>query len=133
MARVEKPTRDGRVRWYARYRAPDGSQKSKTFSRRIDPERYLTGIESTKLTGTYIDPARARLTIGTWAVSWLDGQAHLKPSTAERYAGILREHVLPRWADVPLADVSHAEVQDPSLVADRRWTSDHLITSPAGA
>ena len=62
-------------------------------------------------TGTYIDPARARLTIGTWATSWLDGQAHLKPSTAERYAGILREHVLPRWADVALADVSHAEVQ----------------------
>jgi hypothetical protein len=105
MARVEKRLRNGQVRWYARYRAPNGSQKSETFSRRIDAERYLTGIESTQLTGTYIDPARARLTIGTWAVGWLDGQAHLKPSTAERYAGILREHVLPRWADVALADV----------------------------
>ena len=81
MARVEKRLRNGQVRWYARYRAPDGDQEGTTFSRRIDAERYLTGIESTKLTGTYIDPARARLTIGTWAISWLDGQAHLKPST----------------------------------------------------
>jgi integrase len=35
----------------------------------------------------------------------------LKPTTRERYAGILREHVLPRWQNVRLADVSHAEVQ----------------------
>lgn len=82
--------------WYARYRAPDGRQRTKTFHRKADAERYLTGVESAKLVGTYIEPALSRLTVGEWAARWLDGQAHLKPSTRERYAGILREHVLPR-------------------------------------
>jgi integrase len=54
----------------------------------------------------------------------LQGQAHLKPSTAERYAGIVREHIEPRWGTTRLADVSHAEVQ--------RWVTElSAVRSPA--
>ena len=56
-------------------------------------------------------PNRGKITIGDWSARWLDGQAHLKPSTHERYAGILREHVLPQWSAVQLIDVTHADVQ----------------------
>jgi hypothetical protein len=73
-----------------------------------DAERYLTEIESTKLNGAYIDPARARLTIGAWAAGWLDGQPHLKPSTAERSPASCGSMCCP---DVALADASHADVQ----------------------
>lgn len=111
MASVEKRTRGGTLRWYVRYRDPAGLQKTKTFDRRVDAERYLTGVESAKLGGTYIDPARARVTVGEWAPKWLDGLSHLKPSTRERYEGILREHILARWGTVRLADVTHADVQ----------------------
>ena len=62
-------------------------------------------------TGVYVDPNRGKITIGDWSARWLDGQAHLKPSTHERYAGILREHVLPQWSAVRLIDVTHADVQ----------------------
>jgi integrase len=41
----------------------------------------------------------------------LVGQAHLKPTTHERYAGILRTHIAPKWGRVKLANVSHADVQ----------------------
>lgn len=124
MASIEKRARDDGHRWYARYRDPDGRQRTKSFARKADAERYLTGVESSKLTGSYVDPARARLTVGTWAQQWLDGQAHLKPSTHERYAGIVREHVLPRWSAVRLGDVSHADVQ--------RWVTELSATrSPA--
>jgi integrase len=41
----------------------------------------------------------------------LAGQAHLKPSTRERYAGILRKHILPRWSDARLVDITHTDVQ----------------------
>jgi integrase len=54
--------------------------------------------------------------VGVWAWRWLDGQTHLKPSTRERYAGILRAHVEPRWGSTRLADVSHSAVQ--------AWSSD---------
>jgi integrase len=108
---VEKRTRNGQTAWRAHYRAPDGRQRNKSFPRKIDAERFLTTIESSKLTGSYLDPGLARLTVGEWSDRWLAAQAHLKPSTRERYAGLLREHVAPRWGRVRLSDVSHADVQ----------------------
>jgi integrase len=111
MASVERRTRNGRTRWYVRYRDPGGEQRTKTFDRRVDAERYLTTIESSKLTGSYVDPARSRVTVGEWADRWLAGQAHLKPTTRERYAGIVRKHIRPRWGTTRLADVTHADVQ----------------------
>jgi hypothetical protein len=111
MASIEKGERDGKLIWRAHYRAPDGRQRNRSFPRKIDAERFLTTVENSKLVGSYIDPALSRLTVGDWADRWLDGQAHLKPSTHERYASLLREHVLPRWGRTNLADVSHADVQ----------------------
>ncbi len=111
MASIEKRQRSGQNRWYARYRDPTGRQRVKVFDRRIDAERYLTTVESAKLGGSYVDPALARLTVGEWTDRWLAGQVHLKPSTLERYAGIVRRHISPTWGAVRLADVSHAEVQ----------------------
>jgi Phage integrase, N-terminal SAM-like domain len=111
MASIEKRQRSGETRWYARYRDPAGRQRVKVFDRKIDAERYLTTVESAKLVGAYVDPALARLTVGEWAGRWLAGQAHLKASTLDRYAGIVRRHILPAWGTVRLADVSHADVQ----------------------
>jgi len=111
VASVEKRMRAGQTSWLARWRDPAGQQRKRSFARKVDAERYLTTVESSKLAGAYIDPALARLVVGEWAKRWLDGRAQLKPSTRERYAGILREHIEPRWADVRLADVSHADIQ----------------------
>ena len=111
MSSVEKRTRDGQTSWRAHYRTPDGKQRNKTFRRKIDADRFLATVESSKITGSFADPALARLTVGEWSRRWLDNQTHLKPSTHERYAGILREHIAPKWEKVRLSDVSHADVQ----------------------
>lgn len=110
MASIEKRTRQGQVRWYARYRDPGGKSRSETFDRKVDAQRFLTGVESSKVSGSYVDPARSRVTVGAWSQQWLDGQTHLKPSTRARYAGILSKHIVPRWSSTPLAHVSHADV-----------------------
>jgi hypothetical protein len=124
MASIEKRTRNGGSVWRAHYRTPDGGQRNKTFLRKIDAERFLTMVESAKLSGSFSDPALARLTTGEWSARWLAGQAHLKPSTRERYAGILREHVDPKWSNVRLADVRHVDVQAwVSELAERRSAS----------
>ena len=111
MASIEKRVRNGQTTWRAHYRTPSGAQRNKTFARKLDAERFLAGVESSKATGSYVDPALAQLTLGEWALRWLTGQAHLKPSTHERYAGILRKHVLPKWGKVRLGNVSYADVQ----------------------
>jgi integrase len=116
MSSIEKRIRNGRTRWYVRYRDPRGLQRTKVFDRKVDAERHLAGIETAKLSGSYVDPRRAAVTVATFARQWQQTQAHLKPSTRERYAGLLRQYVLPRWGRVRLADVTHAEV--------RAWVSE---------
>jgi hypothetical protein len=112
MASIEKrPRQDGRASWRAHYRTPSGEQRNKTFDRKADAERFLANVESSKNTGSFVDSVLARITVGDWATHWLDNQTHLKPSTHERYAGIIREHIRPKWDRVKLANVSHADVQ----------------------
>lgn len=112
MAGPEKRVRNGRVRWYARYYDPDGQRHAKTFDRRVDAVRFMAQVETSKITGAYMDPARAKITLGAWADKWLATQGHLKPSTRARYEGILTKHVLPRWGRVPLGKISHADVAE---------------------
>jgi len=112
MASIEKrPRQDGRASWRAHYRTPSGEQRNKTFDRKADAERFLANVESSKNTGSFVDSVLARITVRDWATHWLDNQTHLKPSTHERYAGIIREHIRPKWDRVKLANVSHADVQ----------------------
>lgn len=110
MASVEKRTRDGRTTWVARWRDPDGRQLKRSFVKRSAADRFMTGTEHSKLTGTYVDAALSRVAVDAWAAQWLAGQSHLKESTRARYAALLRRYVLPRWGTTPLASIGHAEV-----------------------
>src|SRR5688572_18988827 len=111
MGSIEKRERGGKPVWRAHYRTPAGAQRNKTFARKGDAERFLAVVESSKNAGSFVDPALARVTVGEWAATWLAGQAHLKPSTHARYAGILRHDIVPQWGSVRLSNVSHADVQ----------------------
>ena len=122
MASIEKRSRDGRTAWRAHYRTPAGAQRNKTFSRKIDAERFLAGVEHSKATGGYVDPALAKVTVGDWTDGWLAGQAHVKPSTFARYQGIVRKHIHPRWGAVKLANVSHADVQTWVTALSRQYS-----------
>ena len=111
MASIEKRSRDGHVVWRAHYRTPAGTQRNKTFTRKIDAERFLATVENAKNTGTFVDPALSRITVGEWAQRWLNGQTQLKPTTRERYEGVVRKYIQPTWSHIRLSAVSHADVQ----------------------
>jgi integrase len=96
--------------WRARYRDPAGRERARHFPRRVDAERWLASVESAKHRGEWIDPSLSRITVGEWAVKWLDAQVQLKPLTRERYRNIVRVQILPRWEKVRLAEVTHADV-----------------------
>jgi integrase len=108
MASIAKRV-DGR--WRARYRDSRGREHARHFIRRIDAQRWLDSVTTAVQTGTYVDPVLGKITVAEWSERWLAGQAHLKPSTYERYASVVRKHVLPEWGELALADVSHADVQ----------------------
>ena len=62
-------------------------------------------------TGTYVDPRRAKATVGELAPVWLAGKINLKPTSRARYADVLRTHVLPRWGDIALVRVTPSDIQ----------------------
>ena len=110
--RTNKDGSPGAVLWCLRYINPEtGKERTETFRLKRDADRRLTEVESSKLTGSYVDPKAGQLTVRAWAEHWLDVQVQLKPTTRARYRSILAVHILPRWGNVELARVRHADVQ----------------------
>jgi integrase len=64
---------DRRKQWRARYRDEGGAQHSKSFERKIDAQRWLSGEEAKLHAGTWTSPKTARTTVGDWADEWLTG------------------------------------------------------------
>jgi integrase len=110
VASVEKRIRDGNVSWLARWRDPDGRQRKKTFTRKIDAERFLVGLRAEIQRGTYLDPDAGKVAVAQWSEQWANGLSHLKETTRSRYLGILRVYVVPKWGPRPLSALTHGEL-----------------------
>jgi len=95
----------------ARYRGPGGRERSKTFDRRVDADRWLAGVSFAIARGEWTDPARSRVTVGDWSRQWLTAKApSLKATTRESHRSILKTCIWPTWEQVPLAAVTHSDV-----------------------
>ena len=123
MAHVQKR---GPSRWRARYRGPDGRERSKTFERRSDAERWIASMEVAKVRGEWVDPALGRCTFASWVEEWAPTVVDLRPSTRDRDLRAVRVHLLPRFGDVPLIRITNPTVR--TFIADMLSTGEH---SPA--
>lgn len=103
--------RHGR-RWQARYRGPDGRERTKMFDRKADADRWLANQQTKIARGEWTDPALARVTVAVWGEDWLAAKTPLlKVSTAMSYRSLWRTHILPAWGTVRLSDVTHSDVE----------------------
>jgi integrase len=102
--------RRGAGRWRARYRLTDGQERSRTFDRKVDAERFLAEVEHSKLAGTYVDPTAGKVTFRTFAEEWRKMQIH-RPGTATSVEQQLRRHVYPLIGDRPIGAIRPSEVQ----------------------
>jgi hypothetical protein len=48
----KRKLRNGKVAYLARYRGPNGRQRSKQFDRRVDAERFLASAEVSRAEGS---------------------------------------------------------------------------------
>lgn len=78
--------RPGRPRpWRARYRGVDGRQRSNSFERKIDAERWLRTELASIDRGEWEDPDMRRITWAEYSSQLLDSRAHLGARTLETY------------------------------------------------
>lgn len=106
MAHVEKR---GAGRWRARYRGPDGKERSRTFERKVDAERFLTTQEGRKLTGEWVDPTAGRQTFLAFADEWAEA-ADWKATTRESW-DYVRARLAPVLGDLPLSSIDLLTLQ----------------------
>ena len=82
-------------RWRARYKDLDGRERSRSFDRKIDAERFLTEVEHSLLRGSYRDPDAGRVALRAYARDWLAART-CDPATRQIYEGHIERHILPK-------------------------------------
>jgi integrase len=111
---VKSPKNVGTVRYVARYIDPTGRERSKTFARRADAQKYLTEIEAAKLNGSYLDPTAGRLTFNQWADQWWQVWAadpDRSPTTLGAADSRLRCHLRPVFGRRRLGEITVSSIR----------------------
>ena len=111
MAHIDRRNRGGTIRYVARYIDPAGHERSRSFTRRADAQKYLTEIEAAKLKGTWVDPKHGRTRFRDWHEEWWGSVVNLRPSTRLRDEIYLRRYVVARFGDMPLDAIRQREVR----------------------
>lgn len=117
MAHIERRQRKlkngslGPVRWRARYRDIDGRERSETFARRKDAERFLERNGARLQDGDWIDPDKRRTAFADWAELWWRTTVKLQPNTRRGYWLLLHNHVLPAFGGRRIGTISYTDVE----------------------
>jgi integrase len=111
MGHIERRVWSGKASYRARYRDPTGRERSKSFDRKADAERWLAEMAHTKTRGIWTDPRLGRVRFAEWLASWWSTTTNLRPTTRARDETLLRLHALPRFGDMPLAAIRQLEVR----------------------
>lgn len=110
MAHVQKRNQGGKTTWRARVRLPDGRERSRSFDRKVDAERWVVETQAQLNRGNVIDPRAGQITLAEYAAQWQAAQMH-RPSTAEVTASRLRRHVLPTFGHRPIGSLRPSEIR----------------------
>ena len=94
----------------ARYRGPDGRERSKSFKRKADAQRWLIQQETNKTSGTWVDPRAGAVKLRDFAEQFLEGKHDLKPKTRASYESLNRSLIEPTFGNVSIADLGPLDV-----------------------
>jgi integrase len=127
---------EGRPRYRARYRDPAGRERSKSFVRKVDAERFLRQVEADKLQGQWVDPRQGRTTVRELAERWYATTVGLKATTRKDYRSLLDTHVIPAFGDQAVAAIDTLTVRgwlatmlDAGLSSSRATHAYHVLAA----
>lgn len=107
MAWVEKISPNA---WRVRYWKEDATLGSVAgFRSKTAADEYAADMEADQRDGTFIDPALGKTTLAAWVADWLPA-IDVDVRTEENYTSQLRRHILPRWGNTGLGDISGIHV-----------------------
>lgn len=103
--------------WRGRYKLPSGRVVAVSdadgaavrFRTKREAERAANDAEAKTRSRAWRDPSLGRISFGEFANRWYDAQ-DLAASTLQNYRRHIEEHLLPKFGDLAIADISIADV-----------------------
>lgn len=94
------------------YRTASGQKRSVrgTFTHKAEAKRAAAGAEADTRKLGWRDPRAAARTWGDWCDEWQRARI-LAPTTALDEQRSIKNHIRPRWGDVPLIDITRHDVK----------------------
>lgn len=119
--------------WRARYRDGDGKEHARHFPYKDNPRKpsesaqaWLDQVTASVVTGTYLDPKTAKMTVGEWCTIWLKGYETRRPSTV-RQARSHVKHIVAGFGNRPLASVRPSEVKTWTVALKAQGLADSTV------
>jgi len=119
MASVERRDTSRGVSYDVRYRELAGRQRSKSFRRKVDAERFARTVEVDKDRGLFVDPKLARTPLAKVAADWLESNPAKRGGSLDRDVQVVNGHIVPALGDRAVVSLTPADIQ--ALV--NRWAS----------
>lgn len=96
--------------WRVMYRAPDGTQRSMSFTHKSDAHRFAKSVDVDIVRGQFVDPQAGNETFAQFADFWLTTRVW-RPNTRRHAETHLRAHILPAFGSRPLASIRPSEIE----------------------
>jgi len=91
--------------WRARYVAPDGRRRAKSFPTKADAKAWLSSQHADRVRGTWRDPDAGRTLVGEYAKAFI-ARPVLRESTRSLYSSTWRIHLAATWDAAPLSQAT---------------------------
>jgi len=111
LAYIDKVKVSGGIKYRARWRGPDGKQKSRTFITKSDADRFARRIDYDLNVGTYTDPHAGKVLLHIYGERWRKAQLQHRESTARDVETSLRVHLYPALGDRQIGSIRASDVQ----------------------
>jgi integrase len=97
--------------WRARYLAPNGKQRSRSYKVKRDAQAWLRSEIGKIDRGEWRDPHGGKLLYGEHADRWIGGKLKIKEKTLVGYESLLRSRVLPVFGQTQLRHIHPSDVR----------------------
>jgi integrase len=100
-------------RYQARWQGTDGKDRTAptTFKTTTSARAWLSGQETDRHRGAYVDPDAGAITLGNYSDEWLNQRHDLAERTVELYRYLLDRHIVPTFGPTALAGITPSSVR----------------------
>jgi integrase len=114
-------------KWRARYRDSAGKEHARHFDRKIDGQHWLDAQTAALITGTHVAPKDARITVGQWCDTWLQGYGTRRKSTVLQARAHL-VHIKAEFGDLQLGAVRPSHVRAWCSAMRERFSESYVYS-----